>query len=259
MKSLVFIEVILVILGGVIAPLIAFGPLKENRPKAFGVLIVLIGLMMFAWDQSLMSNTGRGLSEHFNCTVFPDGVACEKTEAAAVAGAKPTVGAPAALSAELAEGKLSPADAFDKGEAAYNAKDFVKARALHKQACDGDDARGCYNLGFMWTHGEGGGIDKVLARALYKQACEGGYVKGCHNLGFMWDIGEGGGADKVLARALYKQACDGGYAGGCNNLGFMWDKGEGGGTDKALARSLYKQACDGGSANACENLSLIAP
>jgi hypothetical protein len=93
-----------------------------------------------------------------------------------------------------------------------------RAAALYGQACDGGEAHGCGNLGFLYETGNGVEKDGARAVALYKQACEGGDAHGCGNLGFMYEAGNGVGKDDARAAALYKQACDGGHASGCTSL-----------------------------------------
>lgn len=215
MKTLMTAEVLLLILAGIIAPLIAIAPIKENRPKAYFILVVMIGLSMFALDQWLMSNTGRDLSEHINCMAVPDGVPCRETKQAEAMLAPQTQ---PPLPVESTEETLSPAETFALGLTADGAKDYVTARAFYTQACDGRNASACANLGFLWSTGEGGDIDKARARALYERACNGGSSMGCNNLAFLLDNGEGGDINKARARALFKRACEGGVELGCRNF-----------------------------------------
>jgi TPR repeat protein len=131
------------------------------------------------------------------------------------------------------------------------------ARAVvHQKACDGGDARGCFNLGFVYANGEG--VTKDLARAaeLYQKACEGGDANGCNNLGVQYAKGEGVGKDLVRATELQQKACEGGDARGCFNLGGRYANGEGVGKDLARATELQQKACDGGVAKGCFNLGV---
>ena len=45
--------------------------------------------------------------------------------------------------------------AYEQGEVFYNNKEYDKAAELLKKACDGGKMSGCYNLGFMYAHGNG--------------------------------------------------------------------------------------------------------
>ena len=45
------------------------------------------------------------------------------------------------------------ADDFDDAVKAYKAGDYQKAAKLYQKACDGGNARGCSNLGFLYEKG----------------------------------------------------------------------------------------------------------
>jgi len=78
---------------------------------------------------------------------------------------------------------------YDNGKGV--SQDKVKAAQYYKKACDGGEARGCYNLGVMYYNGEGVSQDKVKAAQYYKKACDGGNARGCYNLGILYENGEG--------------------------------------------------------------------
>jgi TPR repeat protein len=71
---------------------------------------------------------------------------------------------------------------FEDGQAAYQAKDFVKAVSLYERACSAGEARACTSLGTMALNGEGGRKDVSWARGLFEQACKGGDEEGCGKL-----------------------------------------------------------------------------
>ena len=220
----------------------------QTPTRTLRIVAIIVGIALFGVDRLLWANTTKGIFDHLTCTALPDSLACTKDKSSDQATAQPAANIPATTQFS------SSKELYNKGLAAYSAKDYVTARQLYKQACDGGNALGCINLGYMWQNGVGGDTYKLLARQLYKQACDGGNAMGCTSLGFMWETDEGGGTDKLLAQQLYKQGCDGGYAIGCYNLGLMWDNGIDGSTNKRLARQLYKKACDGGYADGCANL-----
>ena len=89
------------------------------------------------------------------------------------------------------ESSFDPKKDYEQGEAFYNNKEYDKAVELYKKACDGGKMSGCYNLGVMYTNGNG--VEKDLGKAaqLYKKACNGGEMLGCRNLGIMYDNGNG--------------------------------------------------------------------
>ncbi|MBI1338789.1 sel1 repeat family protein, partial [bacterium] len=62
------------------------------------------------------------------------------------------------------------------------AQDFSRARALYQKACDGGQAAGCTNLGWLYGNGRGVAQDFGRARELFQKACDGGEAQGCSNL-----------------------------------------------------------------------------
>ena len=86
---------------------------------------------------------------------------------------------------------FDPKKAYEQGEVFYNNKEYYKAFESFKKACDGGEVRGCFNLGFMYTNGNGAEEDFSKAAELFKKACNGGEMLGCRNLGIMYDNGNG--------------------------------------------------------------------
>ena len=66
------------------------------------------------------------------------------------------------------ESSFDPKKDYEQGRAFYNNKEYDKAAELFKKACDGGDMRGCYNLGVMYTNGNGVEKDLDKAADLYK-------------------------------------------------------------------------------------------
>jgi len=58
------------------------------------------------------------------------------------------------------------------------ARDDGKAAQLHKKACDGGDAGGCYDLGTTYESG----ADRDKAAPLHQKACSGGRTEACEAL-----------------------------------------------------------------------------
>ena len=117
--------------------------------------------------------------------------------------------------------------AYEQGIAFYNNKEYDKAFESFKKACDGGEMNGCYNLGVMYTNGNGVEKDFSKAVELFKKACDGGEMLGCSNLGFMYAHGNGVEKNEQKAVELLKKACDGGNMNGCRNLDIIYAKGNG--------------------------------
>jgi TPR repeat protein len=90
-----------------------------------------------------------------------------------------------------------------------------------------------------------------------KNACDNENAKGCFNLAFMYDFGEGVKKDSLKSIELYSKACDIGYAGGCLVLGAIYHVGEGVKKDLLKAKRLYGKACDGGNDRGCKEYSIL--
>jgi TPR repeat protein len=99
--------------------------------------------------------------------------------------------------------------------------DHPRARTLFVQACDGGDAKACFEVGHMFRMGSGGASDDTQARVFYEKACTGGDARGCFNLGFLFSAGIGGPQDSARAQALYEQACQAGEPSACSRLNTM--------------------------------------
>lgn len=79
------------------------------------------------------------------------------------------------------------ADAYHDGKNALLSKDYSEAALQFGKACDGGDAKGCFDLGAMYENGDGVAQNKYKAVALYTQACQKGDAHGCSNMGLTYD------------------------------------------------------------------------
>jgi TPR repeat protein len=95
--------------------------------------------------------------------------------------------------------------------------DAAQAAALYRQGCDGGNALGCTNLGFLYVTGTG-----VQADARRRQRCT---VRAAALFSLLYQTGTGVATRR--RRALYRQGCDGGHATGCTNLGFLYRERDG--------------------------------
>jgi TPR repeat protein len=70
----------------------------------------------------------------------------------------------------------------------------------------------------MYAQGSGVPKDEARTAALFEQACSGNSADGCGNLGLMYENGSGVSNDVARAVTLYKQACNWGLAAGCEDM-----------------------------------------
>jgi hypothetical protein len=149
------------------------------------------------------------------------------------------------------------ANGFARSEAI--AKDLKEAERFYTMACDGRDALGCYQLGFLYETGEGYGVTGGAARAipLYRKACDGGSADGCSSLAGEYESGIVVAKNAAMAAAYFKKAaliyqvgCNLGDYSQCDRRGYHLDR----------AADLYRKACQGGDNSSCEALrSLHSP
>jgi len=135
-------------------------------------------------------------------------------------------------------------------------QDAGRASRLFGRACDGGLAGGCFELGKLYSAGQGVKKSDARASQLWDRACTAGSLLACGSLGSAYDHGDGVTASPPRALELYTRACDGGELTGCLNLGVKYDRGDGVGKDSARAARLYDRACTGGQAVACFFLGL---
>jgi len=154
------------------------------------------------------------------------------------------------------EAKLSPLEAFTRGSALSRDRRYGDALPLMTDACDGGNAGGCTDLGWMYENGLGVSRNDGQAVKLYRKACDDGNMRGCNDLGSMHEHGKGVGADEAEAVSLYRQACDGADALACKNLGGMYENGKGIGKDDTQAVTFYRKACDANFAPGCTSLGV---
>lgn len=96
--------------------------------------------------------------------------------------------------------------ALSAGNVAYKKGEPAQAVEPYSRACDGGLVEGCFNLGILYSNGEGVTQDKARAAQFYDRACGGGDVRGCINLSALYEKGEGIAQDKARAAIYAKLA-----------------------------------------------------
>src|SRR5271157_82950 len=103
---------------------------------------------------------------------------------------------------------------YGQGKSSYDVKQYVQARTLFAQACDGGEMRACNYLGYLYAQGLGGPQSVQMAREVYQKACDQGTLSSCASLGSLYqDAGNTGDA-----RKYFQKACDGGLSEACGLL-----------------------------------------
>ena len=106
-------------------------------------------------------------------------------------------------------------------------QDFAQAATWYRKAADQDHAAAQFNLGFLYGNGQGVPQDFAQAAAWYRRAADQGFADPQFKLGLMYTTGKGVPQDFAQAVAWYRRAADQGFAPAQVNLGVMYRDGEG--------------------------------
>jgi TPR repeat protein len=131
---------------------------------------------------------------------------------------------------------------------------FTEVRA----AADRGDATAQFNLGTMYTLGEGVAQDHAEAVRWYRLAAEQGNAEAQYNLGVMYAYGHGVPQNYAEAAKWYRLAAEQGNAEAQTNLGVMYANGEGVLLDDTLAHMWSNLAAARGNSLAAENRAKVA-
>jgi len=111
-----------------------------------------------------------------------------------------------AIDMECAQYRYSRDDMYNKGEAAWNRKDFIKAAIWYQKAAERGHAEAQKNLGYCYNNGKGVTEDWTKAAEWYCKAAEQGNVKAQCNLGRCYIQGAGVTKDYTKAVEWFRKA-----------------------------------------------------
>jgi hypothetical protein len=94
----------------------------------------------------------------------------------------------------------------DAGYAAYQKGNYETALRLLRPLSESGDARAQFNLGVMYSEGQGVPQDYAEAGKWYRLSAEQGYAQAQYNLGLWYAQGEGGPHDDVQAHMWFNLA-----------------------------------------------------
>jgi hypothetical protein len=149
-------------------------------------------------------------------------------------------------------------------------RDWRRAGALYRQACDGEMGDGCLRLAGLHVDSRGRehgvALDSMSAVHFLDRACDLGTTQGCVELGDMYlerdsvvagaDSAKPAGPRQDIPRAigLFQRACDGDGMAGCDRLGLLYRDGTGVTADPPRAVDLFRRACGSGYQVGCAHL-----
>jgi uncharacterized protein len=94
----------------------------------------------------------------------------------------------------------------DTGYIAYQKGDYDTALRLLRPLAETGDARAQFNLGVMYSEGQGVPQDNAEAGKWYRLSAEQGYAQAQYNLGLWYARGEGGREDDISAHMWFNLA-----------------------------------------------------
>jgi len=159
---------------------------------------------------------------------------------------------------QTAEQRGDAAQALQRGEAAYNRKDYGTALHAWQPLAQRGNAVAQNWLGRMYQQGLGVHKDEMEAVRLYRQAAAQGYAAAQSNLGFMYAEGRGVAKDETEAVRLFRQAAAQGYALGQYGMGLMYEQGWGVARDLVEAQRRFTQAAETASFASDRNKAMQA-
>jgi TPR repeat protein len=114
--------------------------------------------------------------------------------------------------------------------------------------CENNNSVACFNMGLMYSNGDGVTKDDTKALEFYTKACDRNYAKACSNAALLYEESPTLQTDMKKAFKLYNKACGGDDAYACHNVALHYSNKEG---FEKVAITLYDKACSGGYAESC--------
>ncbi len=137
------------------------------------------------------------------------------------------ISAAALILISVAAGPPAAAQTFDEAWAAYERGDYTTAFRGFLGLAEQGDAHAQFNLGLMYSDGEGVPQNYIESAKWYRRAAEQGDAHAQFNLGIMYDFGQGVPQDYVESAKWYRRAAEQGDAFAQHSLGIMYSFGQG--------------------------------
>lgn len=146
--------------------------------------------------------------------------------------------------------EVSAAEAFRRGLAAEQRKDYAAAVRWYRKAADQGNAVAQNNLGVKYERGWGVSRDYGAAVRWYRKAADQGNARAEDNLGLCYVNGRGVPRNYAKAMRWWRKAADQGDAKAQHNIGLMYARGDGVAPDLREARRWMQKAVASGDAGA---------
>jgi len=164
---------------------------------------------------------------------------------------------PGSLQKDSVKKLSSTAASWEEGQEAYDKGDFTTAYEIWQVLAEQGDELSQFNLGVMYSHGEG--ITKNGKRALewYMRSAEQGYAPAQFNLGAVYLEGNFTAVDEKKAAAWWQLAAEQGFVQAQFNLASLYCRGIGVAPDQDQCKFWYGRAAANGDTHARKMLDRI--
>lgn len=126
--------------------------------------------------------------------------------------------------------------------------------AGHFETLCSADGDACFQLGFMYQHGQAVSVDNMRAIKLFSQSCDMQSAAGCNALAEQHLIGYGKRAESL---PLFERSCAKGYGAACVTLARLKATGQFSTADVAGAERILRENCAKHVESACYYLGLL--
>jgi uncharacterized protein len=145
---------------------------------------------------------------------------------------------------------------FDRGVAAYDAKDYAQAFQIFS-SIDDHDLAAMRNVALMLRKGQGTAKDPKAAEEMYARAANGGLATAAADLGEMLLNGEAGPPDAKAALPWLMGAAGAGHPVAAFEAAGIFEDGVAVPKDLVMARRLYQMAASAGLDEAAKRLAAL--
>lgn len=146
---------------------------------------------------------------------------------------------------------------FREGVAAYRNRDYATAIRVMSGHAALNDPQARFNLGLMYSKGEGVAQNYATALKWYRMAAEQGFALAQYGVAVMYSKGEGVRQDFAEAFKWYLMAAEQGHDGAQFNLGLIYSAGLGVAQDYAETLKWYRLAAAQANPDAQNNLGFM--
>jgi len=146
---------------------------------------------------------------------------------------------------------------FEKGRAAYQAKDYKKAFDILKPLAEEGNSQAQVTLGIMYDYGHGVKRNPGEALKWYIKAAEQGIPVVQHDVGVKYFQGAGVERDYLEAAKWWEMSANAGLADSQFNLGLLYYRGLGVEKNNEKAAGLFRQAAEQGNGHAQYSLAVM--